>query len=98
MYKLICVDERYSKRYKTYFGEGAIDKFFDDIIKESEYCSKVIEKEFEKPLAMTKKDHEDFKSSNECWIFKKTYEEGEVEVKDHHITGKNRASRMLSKS
>ena len=38
---------------------------------------------------MTKKGHEDFKNSTECWIFKKTYEEGEVKVKDcDHITGK----------
>ena len=26
-YKLLSVDERYSKPYKTYFGKDAIDKF-----------------------------------------------------------------------
>ena len=31
--------------------------------KESTCCSKVIETEFNKPLVMTDKDHEDFKSS-----------------------------------
>ena len=41
-YKLICVDEQYSKPYKTFFGEDAIDNFFNDMIKESKYCSKVI--------------------------------------------------------
>ena len=26
-YKLICVDDQYSKPYKTYFGEDAVDRF-----------------------------------------------------------------------
>ena len=38
---------------------------------------------------MTKKDHEDFKNSNECWICKKACEEGEVNIKDRgYISGK----------
>ena len=40
-YKLICADDQYSKPDKTYFGEDAIDKFLNDMMKESEYCSKV---------------------------------------------------------
>ena len=44
-YKLICVYERYSKPYKTYFGENAMEKFLNDMIKESEYCSKVTNKD-----------------------------------------------------
>ena len=58
-YKLICVDDQYSKPYKIYFGENAIHKFLIDVIKESEYCSKVIETEVNKPPFMTEKDHED---------------------------------------
>ena len=27
LFAVICVDDRYSKPYKTYFGEDAIDKF-----------------------------------------------------------------------
>ena len=42
-YKLICVDDQYSKPYKTYFNKDAIDKFLNDLINESEYCSKIIE-------------------------------------------------------
>ena len=61
------------------------------MIKESEYCSKVIETEFNKPVAMTKKDHKDFKSFTKCCIYKRTCEEGEVKVKNHdHITEKYR--------
>ena len=33
------------------------------MIKGSEYCSKVIETEFNKPLVMTEKDHEGFNNS-----------------------------------
>lgn len=38
---------------------------------------------------MSIKDHEDFKNSVKCWIFKKSYEKGELKVKDYdHISGK----------
>ena len=55
----MCVDNRYSKPYKTYFGEDAIDILSNAMIKESEYCSKVIETKFHKPLIMTEKDLDD---------------------------------------
>ena len=36
---------------------------------------------------MIKKDHDDFKKCTKFWICKKTYEEGNVEIKNHkHIT------------
>ena len=53
--QIICVDEQYSKLYETSFGEDAIDKFLDDVIKESEHYSKVIETQFNKPLVLTEK-------------------------------------------
>ena len=65
-YKAICVDDRYSKPYKTYFVEGAIDKFLKDTVKESKYFSKVTQREFNKPLSMTGKDHKTFKNSTKC--------------------------------
>ena len=57
-YKMICVDDRHSKLYKTYFGEDRIDKFLYDMIKESEHCSKVIETEVNKLLVISEKDHQ----------------------------------------
>ena len=57
-YKL-CIDGQYSKPYETYFGQDAIDKFLNDMIKK-EYCSKIFETEFNKPIVMTKKAHKDF--------------------------------------
>ena len=61
-YKLWYVDFWYSKLYKAYFGE-AVDNFLNDVIKASEYCSKVIETEFNKTLIIIKEDHEDFENS-----------------------------------
>ena len=43
-YKLICLDELYCKPYKTYFGEDAMAKFSNNIINESKYFRRVIEK------------------------------------------------------
>ena len=57
------------------------------MIKESKYCNDVMKKHFNKKLAMTKKDYEDFENSNKCWI--SDYIDGDVKVKGHcHITGK----------
>ena len=40
------------------------------MIKESEYWSKIIETELNKPIHMTKKYKKDFKNSTKCWICK----------------------------
>ena len=36
-YKLIYVDEQYSKPYKSYFGDDTIENVLNDMIHESEY-------------------------------------------------------------
>ena len=52
--------EQNSKLNKTYFGKDAIDKIFNYMINESDYCYKIIEREFNKLLVMTKKNNKDF--------------------------------------
>ena len=82
-----------SKLCKTYFGEDSIDVFLNDRIKESEYCPEVIETEFNKPLALTEKDHEDFNNSTKSRICRKAYERGKAKVKDNdRVTGNYRGS------
>ena len=44
-YKIIYVDERYSKAYKTFSAEESIKKIFSDLIKKCGYCLKVTETE-----------------------------------------------------
>ena len=50
-------------------------------------------KHFNKKLAMTEEDDEDFESSTNCWICDSVYVDGNVKVRDHfQITGKYRGS------
>ena len=53
-YKLVCVDDKYSKLSKTYLCEDAVYNCIHSMIKESRYCSEVIKKHFYKELVMTK--------------------------------------------
>ena len=36
-YKLICVDDKFSKPFKSYLGEDAAYNFIDSMIKENKY-------------------------------------------------------------
>ena len=55
-----------SKPHTTYFGGNAISKLLNNMIKESEYCSKVFQTQFNRPLVLTGNYHEDFKYSTDC--------------------------------
>ena len=59
-YKLIFVDEQDSQLYNTYYGEDAIRRFSNHVIKESRYCFKVTETKFNEPLVIAKKNQKDF--------------------------------------
>ena len=62
-YKLVCVDDKFSKLFKSYIGEDAVYNFFSNMINESKYCSDAMKKHFTEELVMTKKDNEDFENS-----------------------------------
>ena len=62
-YKLVCVDDKFSKPFKSYSGEDTVYNFINSMIEESKYCSEVSKKHFNKELVMTKEDDEDFESS-----------------------------------
>ena len=50
-------------------------------------------KHFNKKLAVTKKDDEEFKNSTKCWIFDNVYAEIDVKIRDNcDITRKYRSS------
>ena len=56
---------------------------------ESEYCSDVIKKLFNKKLVMTKKDEENFKNCTKYWICDNDYVDNVVKVRDDfHVIGK----------
>ena len=93
-YKLLCVDDKFSKPFKSYLGEDAVYNFINGMIEESKSCSDVMKKHFNKELVITKTDVFDFKNSTKCCNCDNVYVDGDVKVRDHcHFTGKYRASR-----
>ena len=52
-YKLLWVDDTFSKPFKSYLGEDAVYNFINCLIGESIYCSDVMAEHFNKKLAMT---------------------------------------------
>ena len=65
-YKLVCVDDKFSKLFRKYLGKDAADNFTNNMIEESEYCCVAIKKHFNKELLVTKKDNENFMNSTKC--------------------------------
>ena len=92
-YQLVCLDDKFSKPFKSYLGIDAVYNFINSMIKESKYSNEVMKKHFNKEIVMTKKDNEDFKNSAICWICDNDYIDGDVKVRYHcHIKGKYRDS------
>ena len=93
-YKIVCCyDDKYSKPVTTYRGEKAVYKFMEAMLEEVKYCKKVMKKEFNKPLRMTKDDEEKFQKAEKCHICDKKYTDKDIQVRDHcHITSKYRGS------
>ena len=56
-YKLVCVDDKFSKPFKTYLGKDAVYNFINNMIEESKYCSDVMKEHFNKELVMTKENN-----------------------------------------
>ena len=45
-YKLVCIDDKFSKPFKSYLDENAVYNFFNNMFKESKYSSDVTKKHF----------------------------------------------------
>ena len=89
-YKVVCIDDKFSKDIVLYRGENPIFKFIISILREYGYCKKVITKYFCKNLIMTASENEKFETTNICWNCAKLVDFDE-KVRDHcHITGKYR--------
>ena len=52
-YKLVSVDDKFSKPFKTYLDKDAV-YFINSMIKESKYCIDIRKRHFIKELVMTK--------------------------------------------
>ena len=87
--KLVFADDKSTKTIVVFRGENAAYIFIEAILKEYQYCKKVMKKHFNKNLIMDKEEEEQFQSSNTCWICEKIIHDDDEKVRDHcHVTGK----------
>ena len=87
-YKVVCIDDKYSKSIVVYKEVNSAYKFIKAILKEHKYCKKRMKDEFNKNLILTEKEEHLFQQSNNCWICTKIIDNEDEKVRDHcHITG-----------
>ena len=92
-YKVVCIDDRFSKQIVVYRGINAAYEFIKSILKEHKYCKKIMKDQLNKNLIMTEEEEYLFQQSNNCWIFKKIIDNEDEEVRDHcPITSKFRGA------
>ena len=63
-YKVAYIDDKFSKPVVIYIGKNAVNKFIEAILKEMNYCKKIIKKLFNKIFVMSAEDEERLQSSN----------------------------------
>ena len=76
-YKVVCIDNKFSKRVVLYREKTAAYRFIGVILGEYDYCKKMIKKHFNKDLIVSTKE-ERFQLSNICWICDKLLDVGDV--------------------
>ena len=92
-YKLVSVDDQFSKDIVVYRGKDCVNKFITAILDEHKYCKIIKKNYFNQKLLMSTKDEEIFRLPNKCWICGKLFDENSVRVRDHcHIFGKFRGA------
>ena len=57
-YKLVCVDDEFIKPIVVFKGESAAYKFIKAILKEYQYCKKVMKQHFNKNLIMSEEEEQ----------------------------------------
>ena len=62
-YKLVCVDDKLSKPFKSYIGEDAVGNLFNSMVEERRRCSGAMKNHFNKQLSMINKDVAYFENS-----------------------------------
>ena len=96
-YKVVSIDNKYSKKIVLYRGRNAVNKFIRLILNEYNYCKKIMRKHFNKNLIMTAEENEKFEMANICWICGGLIENCDNKVRDHcHISGKYRGAAHYS--
>ena len=92
-FKVVCIDDRFSKLVVVYRGESGAYGFIKAFLKEYKYCKNIMKKHFNKNLIMSEEEEYLFQQSNSCWICKKRINHDDEKVRDHcHITSKFRGA------
>ena len=92
-YKIVCVDNKFSKPIVVYRRKNAAYEFTKAILKEYKYCKKIMKKHFNKNLITNEEEEYLFQQSNNCWICKKLIDNDDEKVRHHcHITEKLRGA------
>ena len=88
-YKVVNIGDKFGDKPIVVFrGENAAYKFIKAILKEYEYCKKVMKQHFNKNLIMCEEKEHLFQQSNSCWICEKLIGNDDKNVRDHcHVTG-----------
>ena len=90
-YKVVCIDDRFTLSTVAFRGENVVYEFIKAILKEYQYCKKVMKKHFHKNLIISEEKEHLFQQSNSCWICEKVIDNDDDKVGDHcHVTGKFR--------
>ena len=91
-FKLVCIDDGFTKQIVVFRGENAVFEFIEAILKEYGYSKKIMKKHFNKILIISEEE-EQFQSSNACWICEKFFDDEDERGRDHcHITAKFRVA------
>ena len=90
-YKVVCIDNKFSKKFVLYRRKNAVYRFIEAILKEYYHCKKIIKKHLNKNLVMSAEDEERIQLSNNCWIYNRLLDAVDDKVRDH-TTGKYRGS------
>ena len=65
-YKVVCIDDRFSKPIIVYRGKNAAYEFIKAILEERKYCKKIMKNEFNKNLILAEEEEYLFQQSNSC--------------------------------
>ena len=91
-FKVICIDDRFSKSIVVFRGKNAAYEFIKAIFEEHKYCKNIMKKHFNKNLIMSEEEEYIFQQSNSSCICKKLIDNNEKVRDHHHVTGEFRGA------
>ena len=96
-YKVVCIDDKFTKDIVIYRGRDCVNKFIDANLNEYKACRNVVKDRFNKNLIMSMQEKELFQKTNKYWICDKLFGLMDGKVRDHsHVTGKFRGAAHFS--